>query len=328
MRARHLAAAIPRSKLDRSRRRLQVALGVIWLIDAGLQYQPFMFGRGFVTHVIEPAAHGNPAPLAHSMLWAAHVLAAHLVPGNMLFATAQLALAIGLLWPRTVKLALAATVLWSLGVWWFGEGLGGILAGSANPLTGAPGAAVLYALLAVLAWPSKREGRSVAAASVLRRAAIAAWIALWGSEAYFALALANDSRAGLRDALAGAASSEPPWLSSLDRWAASTAPHHSVMIGTGLAASLAFATIAVLAPRGLVRPLLAITILLSMAIWIIPENLGGILTGQSTDPNSGPLLILLVLAYWPIGAAYDLGPPGGLATRPLGRPRRPHRRHA
>jgi hypothetical protein len=39
-------------------------------------------------------------------------------------------------------------------VWWLGEGLGGIFTGLASPLTGGPGAAVLYALLAVLIWPA------------------------------------------------------------------------------------------------------------------------------------------------------------------------------
>jgi hypothetical protein len=37
-------------------RRLQVALGLIWLLDAALQYQPFMFGRGFATDVVLPSA--------------------------------------------------------------------------------------------------------------------------------------------------------------------------------------------------------------------------------------------------------------------------------
>jgi hypothetical protein len=35
---------------------LQICLGLLWLLDAALQYQPFMFGPGFVTDGIEPAA--------------------------------------------------------------------------------------------------------------------------------------------------------------------------------------------------------------------------------------------------------------------------------
>ena len=56
-----------------------------------------------------------------------------------------------------MRLALAASIAWSIGVWWFGEGFGGVLSGAASPLNGAPGAVILYALLAVLLWPADRE---------------------------------------------------------------------------------------------------------------------------------------------------------------------------
>jgi hypothetical protein len=38
-------------------------------------------------------------------------------------------------------------------------------------------------------------------------------------------------------------------------------------------------------------------------IWVVAEGFGGILAGGGTDPNSGPLLVLLALAYWPLRAA-------------------------
>ena len=38
-------------------------------------------------------------------------------------------------------------------------------------------------------------------------------------------------------------------------------------------------------------------------IWVFGQALGGILTGVGTDPNSGPLLALLALAYWPAAGA-------------------------
>lgn len=37
-----------------TRRRLAVALGVIWFIDGLLQLQPYMFTKGFVTGIILP----------------------------------------------------------------------------------------------------------------------------------------------------------------------------------------------------------------------------------------------------------------------------------
>jgi len=35
------------------------------------------------------------------------------------------------------------------------------------------------------------------------------------------------------------------------------------------------------------------------AIWVVGQAFGMILAGGATDPNSGPLLALLALAYWP-----------------------------
>ena len=34
-------------------------------------------------------------------------------------------------------------------------------------------------------------------------------------------------------------------------------------------------------------------------IWVVGQAFGAILAGGATDPNSGPLLALLALAYWP-----------------------------
>jgi hypothetical protein len=61
---------------------------------------------------------------------------------------------LGLLHRRTVKAALALSFAWALIVWWFGEGLGMLVTGTANPLTGAPGAVLPYAVVGLLAWPA------------------------------------------------------------------------------------------------------------------------------------------------------------------------------
>jgi hypothetical protein len=37
-------------------------------------------------------------------------------------------------------------------------------------------------------------------------------------------------------------------------------------------------------------------------IWVGVEDFGGILAGGATDPNSGPLVILFALIYWPLTA--------------------------
>jgi hypothetical protein len=45
------------------RRALQLALAALWLLDAVLQYQTFMFSQGFPRMLAETAA-GNPGPVA------------------------------------------------------------------------------------------------------------------------------------------------------------------------------------------------------------------------------------------------------------------------
>jgi MYXO-CTERM domain-containing protein len=35
-------------------------------------------------------------------------------------------------------------------------------------------------------------------------------------------------------------------------------------------------------------------------MWVIGQDFGEVLTGQGTDPGTGPLLLLLAAAYWPL----------------------------
>ena len=78
----------------------------------------------------------------------------HITLYNSFFAVIQLLLALTILYPATRKAGLAASIPWAIAVWWFGEGLGGILTSpTSDPFTGAPGAVILYAFIAVLVWP-------------------------------------------------------------------------------------------------------------------------------------------------------------------------------
>jgi hypothetical protein len=136
-----------------TRRRLQLVLGGLWLLDGLLQLQPFMFGSGFARDVLDPAAAGQPRVVGGLVHASAAVVLWHPVVLNSAFALCQLALGVGLLWRPSSRLALGASVVWALGVWAFGEGVGGVLSG-AGLADGAPGAALLYAVLACAAWPA------------------------------------------------------------------------------------------------------------------------------------------------------------------------------
>ena len=56
-----------------SKRVLQTVLGLIWLLDGGLQFQSFMYGHGFI-ELLTGMTTGQPAWLASSVNWAAHTL--------------------------------------------------------------------------------------------------------------------------------------------------------------------------------------------------------------------------------------------------------------
>ena len=309
------ARTMRRITLPQARRAMQVALGVVWLLAAALQFQPFMFGRGFALEILQPTAAGNPSLVARPVLWSAGLVLAHPQLWNTIFALTQLLLALGLFWRRSAKIALTGTVVWSLIVWWLGEGLGGILAGSPSPLMGAPGAVILYALLALLLWPRDDEtGASLADTSIVTRIAPAAWVLLWASEAYFALLPTNDSPSALHGMLAGMADGEPRPIGGLDRWLAGLVAHHGA-IGPLVGALFALCAFAVLLPPTLAKPLYGLAMLLAAITWV-GQDFGGILTGQGTDPNSGPLLFLLALAYWPISMS-TAAPATAARRRPL-----------
>ena len=69
------------------------------------------------------------------------------------------------------------------------QGLGSVLTGNASPVNGAPGAVIIYALLAVLLWPADRDRTAPFAAgrAVGRRVAQGLWLVFWASLALFAL---------------------------------------------------------------------------------------------------------------------------------------------
>jgi hypothetical protein len=283
-----------------ARRWLQLALAAIWLLDAILQLQSFMFTKGFGQTLAATAA-GNPAVVADPITWSARLVEAHPTWTNAAFASVQMFLALGIAWRPTLKAALAASVAWSLGVWWLGEGLGGVLIGTASPVSGAPGAVLIYALLAVLLWPAETEGAFVAARPLGVRSARLAWLVLWGSLAYFAAQSANRTAQGLHGMLSGMTAGEPDWVASLDRGAASLLAGQGAVTSVVLAVVLAAVAAGIFGPVPAARAATALAIVVAVVIWVVGENVGAILAGSATDPNSGPLLVLVAIAYWPSG---------------------------
>jgi hypothetical protein len=191
-------------------------------------------------------------------------------------------------------------------VWWFGEGLGGVLSGDASPVNGGPGAVILYALLAVLLWPADRPGVTapfVAARAVGAPVARLLWLTLWGSLAYFALTPANRAPQALHDMIVGMTGGEPGWVTGLENHAAALLDHQGLAASIVLAVALIVIAAGAFLPPPLARGALILALVVAAFIWVFGQAFGQILTGGATDPNSAPLLALLALAYWPSATA-------------------------
>jgi hypothetical protein len=286
------------------RRLLQLALAAIWLLDGVLQYQGFMFTKGF-SEMLAGSAAGNPTIIARPITWDATLVEHHLVLFNSVFAAIQLLLGLGIAWRPTVRPALAASIAWSVAVWWFGEGLGMVLTGDINPVTGAPGAVILYALVAVLLWPADRGGADpfIAARAVGARVARALWLVLWLSLAYFALLPGSRAPQGLHDMIAGMEAGEPGWVATLLRAGAAIVSHQGLAASIILAVVLAGIAVGVYLPPSALRATLVLAVVVAAVFWVFGEAFGGILACGASDPDSGPLLALLALSYWPARGA-------------------------
>ena len=273
-----------------SRRAIQTVLGLIWLLDGGLQLQSYMYSHAFPQMLAGMEA-GQPHWLSSSIGWGARLAAGNLGFWNSLFAVTQIAIGLGLLYRPTVRLALAGSFVWVFIVWWFGEAFGMLFMNMANPLTGAPGAVLLYALIGAIVWPNDRPGGLLG-----RRGTKIAWATLWIVAAWLWL-LAPNSSANATSNLIANAPSGTHWLTTLLGDGAKLTAGNGFLIAIVLAAASLAIAIAV-ATDWQAPTFLWLAIYLNTAYWIFGQGFGGIFTGGGTDPNAGPLFILLAAALY------------------------------
>jgi hypothetical protein len=291
-----------------SRRAIQTVLGLVWLLDGALQFQSFMYSRGFIQMLMQMAP-GQPSWLAHSIRWSANLAAGHLTVYNTVFALVQVSIGLGLLYRRTVRPALAASFAWVFIVWWFGEAFGMLFMNMANALTGAPGAVLLYAIVGLIVWPNDRPGGLLGV-----RGARVVWAVLWVLMGGLWL-LAVNSTANATTTLINAAPSGMSWLSTVQDWAASAASGNGLII----AVVLAFASFSIAAAVALnwhAREFLIAAIVLNLAYWVLGQGFGGIFAGGATDPNAGPLFVLLACALYALVPIDEPVPERRLGAQP------------
>jgi hypothetical protein len=293
------AVALPVDALARTRTVWGYGLGLLWLLDALLQAQPSMFTPNFVQGVILPAAQGQPDWIAGPMQWGAQLWSQQPVFWNA--AAVGLELVIGLLllvggqrhraWGRA---GLWLSIGWGLVVWSFGEGLGGLATGSASYLVGAPGSALLYVLLASLLLLPEAWWRSPRLLWTLQ----AGGAALWALGAVLQLAPLYWTPLGLASVLQNVAMMPLPFgLAALDAPLVASLANAPVVWNLALIGVMLLPAGLLLVGRQRRLPYLVLFAWI-LFLWVVFQGGGMLLSGMSTDPNTPPLWVLLLLPGW------------------------------
>jgi hypothetical protein len=264
-------------------------LGVLWIIDGLLQFQPAMFGQDFVTNVLVPNLSAQPHWLydivnAGIFLWNLNPALNDLGVG--LF---QIAIGSLLLLPLSsawFKFAARVSIIWGIVVWFCGEGAGLFLTGIASFYTGAPGAVLLYALIAALLL--------VPTIQLKRFPQIAGWMFIGG--ALLQLQSAFWTVDGAQGA-AMAAMMEPVHLLSAFPIVVSNILGVNPVVSNIVLILLLFVFgIAILWKPSRATGIAALVFLLF--VWWIGQDFGMLSTfptGTATDPETAPILALFLL---------------------------------
>jgi hypothetical protein len=288
-----------------SRRSIQTVLGLVWVLVGALQFQSFMYGKGFI-QMLQGMTAGQPGWVADSVNQGAATMQSHQAIFNTGAALIQVAIGFGILYRRTTKPAIVVSFAWALVVWWFGEAFGMLFMNMSMPLTGAPGAVLLYGLIGAIVWPNDRPGGLLGV-----RGARTAWGALWLVMAWLWLLAPSSSANSIHNAIMTAPTGMS-WLTSLQNWVASITKGNGLIFALVLSAASAAIGIAV-AVNWRAKEFLILAAVLNLIFWVVGQGFGGIFAGGATDPNAG--LLFIALAY----TLYTLVPfdqrPGTLIRR-------------
>ncbi len=294
-----------------SQKRLLHLLGALWLIDGLFQLQPQMFTVKMVDGVLSPIIQGQPLPLVASLNWIIAIITQHLTQANLLIAAVQILIGGALIvgsrrYPSSnlVKGALSISIAWSLIVWYGGEGMSMLLTGQASMLMGAPGAVLLYALLALVLYPRREQTAEKNPVGILSRqqlrwclaefwflAAMMQLQPFWWQSGQISQAIGGMSGQGGWNSLF-----VDPVLNWLSQRTGSTEIQLNIaliLVFIGLGAGM------LMVKNERARWPLALSVVISFVVWWGAQGFGMIFTGVATDFNSGLLVIVMTLACWP-----------------------------
>jgi hypothetical protein len=275
------------------RRVLRIGFGLLWLFDGILQTQPRM-AADLPAKVVEPVAASSPHWVQQVVNWALTAWSYHPVPAADAAVWIQVGIGIWMLvaphgtWSRLAGLA---GLGWGLAVWVFGESFGGIFVPGLSWLTGAPGAALSYAVAGALialparAWQTARLGRLTLAGLGLFLTGMAV-LQAWPGRGFWHGTYHGQpgTLTGTIQDMSGVA--QPHFLSAWVAGFASFTAGHGFAVNLFAVAALAVAGVVLLSGRpSLIRPAVAGFTVLCLADWVLIQDLA-IFGGLGTDPNS------------------------------------------
>jgi len=130
------------------------------------------------------------------------------------------------------------------------------------------------------------------------------WLVLWGLLAYLALLPANTTPNAISQTISGNVMGTPAWYTSLLDTASRLTAGRGGWLSVLLAVALALVAVSVFWVRGpwsvpVRRAGVILALVLAAVVWVFGEGLGMPFMGTGTDPDTGPLLALLAVVYWP-----------------------------
>jgi hypothetical protein len=291
------AAADGKVRVAPARTVLWAGLALLWTVDGLLELQPHMALDEL--DIVLMGGWGQPNWYInwlsnHFIAWIYQDHWAAALDGLVLGIQVALGLAI---WvgreTRWGRLAVYVSLLWAAAVWAVAEWMGGLFGGMTF-FTGGPGAVVLYAYGGLLLLVPARRYEDPLFARRLRQA-LGAW---WGLGALLQVM--------------------PPWWGAgqlaeaiqenlvLTPQSGRTAPiawlvhwcFAAPVTTNGLMAAAMAAVALLLWFRPDSRLTLGLAVTWFLIVWWLGENFGGLAGGVATDPNSGPLWILLAVSAW------------------------------
>jgi hypothetical protein len=269
---------------------LAVSLGFFWIFDGLLQFQPQMFGQYFISDVLAPNLSDQPAWMQQIINAGIHLWSVNPPVADVAAALLQVGIGVLLLFPlagRAFKIGAWVSIVWGIVVWFCGEGAGLFLTGVASLYTGAPGAVLLYVLIAALLLFYKKVDLGWLPK-------IAGWIfigaaALQVQPVFFTLDGAQGAAMAAMMETVGVLKTFPVYLSNIIGINPVAANIILILIPLAIGAAL------LLKPN---RATGMVALVFLFLVWWVGQDFGMLSTvpwGTATDPQAAPLLGLFLV---------------------------------